>query len=87
MFDVGFWELLVLFVIGLLVLGPERLPRVARTVGGWVGRARAYARHMSLELEREVQRSELREQIKQSEQILNQPVDRLDGDDGQSRPG
>ena len=41
MFDVGFAELLLLSVVGLLVLGPERLPRVARTLGGFARKARS----------------------------------------------
>ena len=43
MFDVGFWELVLLFGIGLAVLGPERLPKVAAQVGRWVGQARSMA--------------------------------------------
>ena len=39
MFDIGFWELTIIGVVALLVIGPERLPRVARTAGLWLGRA------------------------------------------------
>ena len=39
MFDVGFWELLLIFGVGLMILGPERMPRVAAQVGRWIGRA------------------------------------------------
>lgn len=53
MFDVGFSELVLCFVVALVVLGPEKLPAVARTVGRWTGRARAYVRNLSAELERE----------------------------------
>ena len=42
MFDVGFWEILLILVLALLVLGPERLPQAARSVGYWVGKARRY---------------------------------------------
>ena len=80
MLDVGFSELLLLGIIGLLVLGPERLPRVARTVGQWAGRARAYVRQMSTELEREVQRAELKKHIEDSQRLLNERID-LDGKD------
>ena len=44
MFDIGFSEILVIFVLALIVLGPEKLPRVAAQVGRWIGRARAMAR-------------------------------------------
>ncbi|MFK8017137.1 MAG: Sec-independent protein translocase protein TatB [Gammaproteobacteria bacterium] len=59
MFDVGFTELVLIFVIGLVVLGPERLPKVARTVGRWLGRARQMARSMQYELERELDLKDL----------------------------
>jgi Tat protein translocase TatB subunit len=54
MFDVGFWELAVIFVIGLLVLGPERLPRVAQQVGQWAGKARRMARMLTTQLQDEL---------------------------------
>ncbi len=54
MFDIGFSEILVIFILALIVLGPERLPRVVREVGRWVGRARAMARQFQDQLEEEV---------------------------------
>lgn len=54
MFDIGFWELLAVLTLGLLVLGPERLAQVVRTAGRWLGRARTMARNMQYEIEREV---------------------------------
>jgi sec-independent protein translocase protein TatB len=51
---IGFWELVVLFVIGLLILGPERLPRVATQIGRWVGRARRTANQLRYQIEREI---------------------------------
>lgn len=59
MFDVGFQELVLLAVIGLLILGPERLPRVAAQLGRWVGRARRTAAQLRHQLEREIALSEL----------------------------
>ena len=59
MFDFGFSEILLTSAIALVVLGPERLPKVARQVGNWMGRARAMARQLSEQLEREVSTDEL----------------------------
>ncbi len=65
MLDFGFSEILLTSAIALVVLGPERLPRVARQVGNWMGRARAMARQLSEQLEREVSAEDfLKEQTK-----------------------
>ena len=65
MLDFGFSEILLTSAIALVVLGPERLPKVARQVGNWMGRARLMARQLSEQLEREVNAEELlRQQIK-----------------------
>ena len=53
MFDVGFSELVLCFFVALVVLGPQKLPAVVRTLGRWTGQARAYMRNLSSELERE----------------------------------
>lgn len=53
MFEVGFTELLLISVLALVVLGPERLPRVAAQVGRWMGRARTMARQFREQLEEE----------------------------------
>jgi sec-independent protein translocase protein TatB len=52
-FDVGFSELVVCFLVALVVLGPQKLPPLARALGRWTGRARSYVRNLSAELERE----------------------------------
>lgn len=59
MFDAGFSELVLLFVIALVILGPERLPKVAAQLGRWIGRARRTAMELRRQLEREVQLSEV----------------------------
>src|ERR1700733_10427468 len=71
MLDVGFSEILLTSAIALIVLGPERLPKVARQVGNWMGRARAMARQLSEQLEREVSAEELLK-------IQSQPPSRTD---------
>ncbi len=53
MFEVGFTELLLIFALALIVLGPERLPKLAQQVGRWVGRARAMARQFRDQLDEE----------------------------------
>ncbi len=62
MLDIGFSEILLTSAIALVVLGPERLPKVARQVGNWMGRARAMARQLSEQLDREVSADELMKQ-------------------------
>ena|SRR5690242_5204330 len=59
MFDIGPGELLLVAIIGLLVLGPQRLPKVAAEIGKWVGRARRTASQLRRQLEREIELSEL----------------------------
>jgi sec-independent protein translocase protein TatB len=58
MLDFGFSEILLTSAIALVVLGPERLPKVARQVGNWMGRARVMARQLGEQLEREVSAEE-----------------------------
>jgi sec-independent protein translocase protein TatB len=55
MFGIDFSEILVIFGIALVVLGPEKLPRLAATIGRWVGRARAMARQFREQLEQEAE--------------------------------
>jgi len=61
MFDVSFGELVLCFVVALIVLGPQKLPAVARALGYWTGRARMYVRNLNDELERETQASGLKD--------------------------
>src|SRR6185437_6894240 len=60
MFDIGFSEVLLIFVIALVVLGPEKLPRLASQVGRLIGRARAMARQFREQLEEEVNLEQVR---------------------------
>ncbi len=59
MFDSGFGELILIFIIGLLVLGPQRLPKVAAEIGKWVGRARRTATELRRQLEREIELNDI----------------------------
>lgn len=60
MFDVSFTELMTLAVVALVVIGPERLPKVARTVGHLLGRAQRYVNDIKSDIRREVELDELR---------------------------
>jgi sec-independent protein translocase protein TatB len=64
MFDIGFWELLVIGVVALLVIGPERLPKVARTAGLWLGRARRFVSTVKADIDREIAADELKKVLR-----------------------
>lgn len=64
MFEIGFWQLVLVAVIALVVLGPERLPVVARSIGRWTGQARGYMRGLKAELDRELRLKELEAELK-----------------------
>jgi sec-independent protein translocase protein TatB len=64
MFDVGFAELILLSIVGLLVLGPERLPKVARTLGGLSRKARNSWSNLKRSIEAEINADELKEPLK-----------------------
>ena len=65
MFDVGFWELTVIAIVALMVLGPERLPRAARTAGLWISKARRTVTTMKAEIERELDMEEMKKVVGQ----------------------
>lgn len=86
MFDVGFWELAVIAVIALLVVGPDRLPGLARTVGLWVGKARGIMLTLRDELEREIEldevrkvRNETKSDLKEAEQEVRESIAPVSG--------
>lgn len=79
MFDVGFSELIVIALVALIVIGPERLPRVARTVGALLGRAQRYVNDVKADIQREVDLEEFKnlkstfeDAAKSVEQSVNQ---------------
>ena len=65
MFDMGLWEIVLICVILLIVVGPERLPRLARTAGLWVGKARSMVASVRTEVERELRVEELKRSIRE----------------------
>lgn len=96
MFDIGFWELALIAVIALIVLGPERLPGAARTLGLWVGRARRYTEKLRVELENAAGTEEIRrdfESVREDIESVRDEVSRggrqlraeVEGDDDAAR--
>lgn len=78
MFDIGFGELFLCFVIALIVLGPERLPKVARSVGRWTGQAKTYMRNLSSELERETQAADLKKKLDEANRMAREQFSLLE---------
>ncbi len=72
MFDFGFSELLVIFVVALVVLGPTRLPGLVHKVGRWVGKARSMAREFREQLENEVNVEELNRAVRRT--VMDEPA-------------
>ncbi|TFH91279.1 MULTISPECIES: Sec-independent protein translocase protein TatB [Vibrio] len=69
MFDIGFWELVLISVVGLVVLGPERLPHAIRSVSKFVGAAKSMANSVKDELSHELKVQELQENLRKAEQM------------------
>ena len=69
MFDIGFWELALIGVVALLVVGPDRLPALARMVGLWVGRVRRYVSTVRDDIEREIQADELKKMLEKPDEL------------------
>lgn len=64
MFDIGFWELALVGVVALLVIGPERLPKVARVAGFWLGKARRTVASVKEEIKDELHAEEVRQMLR-----------------------
>ena len=64
MFDIGFSELVMIGLVSLLVIGPERLPKVARIAGFWIGKSRAMMASVKAEIKQELQEEEIRQILK-----------------------
>ena len=77
MFDIGFSELMVIGVVALIVIGPERLPKVARTLGHLLGRAQRYVNDVKSDINREIQLDELKKlqtQVTDSARAMEESV-------------
>jgi len=81
MFDIGFWEILLIAVVALIVVGPERLPKLIRVTGLWIGRAQASLQSIRNEISKELRAQELQDALKKPDNMpdLNEQI-RLDDD-------
>ncbi len=77
MFDVGFWEILLILVLALVVIGPERLPGAARKAGLFVGKARRYIEGVRTEVESELDVNEFKRMLHNQEVQINELQDQL----------
>lgn len=87
MLDFSFGELFVIGGVALVALGPERLPRVARTVGQWVGKAQSYIADVRSEIDREIHLSELRQLGEEARQNARNIEDSIRGAVTEARTG
>ena len=87
MFDIGFSELVLVALVALVVLGPERLPRAARFLGLWVRRARAQWHSVKSELERDLAAEELQRSLREGREAFRQAGDELRDAGHQVRDG
>ena len=70
MFDIGFSEILIIAVVALIVIGPERLPKVARTLGHLLGRMQRYVNDVKADISREMELDEIRKQQAQMQEMV-----------------
>ena len=79
MFDIGFWELLVIAVVSLLVAGPERLPGLVRDVGRWARKLRRYAMQAKYEFEQQLRIDEVKdfsEEVERMDKLMDVAPDK-----------
>lgn len=75
MFDVGFWELMLIGVVALVVIGPERLPGVAKTAGKWLGKGKRFLRDVKADIDQELKAEELKRILEVQRQ--NKPLQEI----------
>ena len=72
MFDIGFWELSLIGIVALLVIGPERLPAVARTVGKWVGKANRFVASVKDDISKELKDEDLKRILQEQQKLADE---------------
>jgi len=79
MFDFGFWELAIVTVVALLVVGPERLPALAGQIGKWVGKAKRMIASVRSDIESEIKAAELKEILEKQQGEIGELKEMLKG--------
>ncbi len=74
MFDIGFWELGIIALVALVVIGPERLPKVARVAGHWLGRGRRFVANVKADIDKEIKADELKQIL---EKQMSNPLEEI----------
>lgn len=69
MFDIGFWEICLIALVSLIVIGPEKLPKVARVAGFWVGKTRNMVAAVKTEIKEDLQAEEMRQILKEQANV------------------
>ena len=80
MFDIGFWELVIIAIIALIIIGPERLPQFARDAGRFIAKIRKYVQSAKRELEKELdldQTQNLQDDISHIDKLMKEAPDRM----------
>jgi sec-independent protein translocase protein TatB len=87
MFDIGFWEIMVISILAMVVIGPERLPGVARTVGRWFGKTRRFIEGVKEDVSSEFDTTELKRLLHNQEVQLKELQSKVDSEAGDIRSG
>lgn len=82
MFDIGFWEMILISILALVVIGPERLPKVARVAGHWVGKTRRFIEGVKGEVEQQFDTNELKRLLHNQDVQIKELQNKLEGELG-----
>ncbi|MEW5058300.1 MAG: Sec-independent protein translocase protein TatB [Cycloclasticus sp.] len=74
MFDIGFFEVFLIGIIALVVIGPEKLPRVARIIGLWLGRAQGMVKTVKYEIDEQLRMEELKQSMQKQKDSLENNI-------------
>lgn len=85
MFDIGFQELVIIFVIALLVFGPEKLPEIGRTLGKWMIEIRRGIQNAKVQMESEFEEAEKKNAEKEAKSVSSGEKEKIDSDNSETK--